>query len=131
MGLFRKTVSISTLGAVRYRSSGEDTARAARAQRKAAKYSRQTRNAARVGAASAVYGNYQNSRAWRQDQDDRQLAFNQEAWEQQAMLQQQAHLPPTDAPYWTPGWYLDPYDTRYVTWWNGQSWDPQTKRLAH
>lgn len=79
MGLFRKTVSISTLGAVRYRSSGEDTARAARAQRKAAKYSRQTRNAARVGAASAVYGNYQNSRAWRQDQDDRQLAFNQEA----------------------------------------------------
>ncbi|MGO1950854.1 MAG: hypothetical protein ACTH1D_14555 [Mycobacteriaceae bacterium] len=45
MGIIRKTMSVSTLGMVSYRSNSE---KSARANKKSAKYAKQSRNAARA-----------------------------------------------------------------------------------
>lgn len=67
--------------------------------KKAAKYAKQTRNAARVAAVASVVS----------ARDQRR--FNQ---------------PEKVA---RPGWYPDPYDQRFITWWNGVQWVPESKCL--
>lgn len=101
MGLFRKVTSISTLGIVPYHNGQEKTART---QKRAAKYAKQTRNAARVGAVAGVVGVVQNHSAAKQA------------------------IPSGPMPTAPAGWYPDPTDPRRVCWWDGFQWHPETQR---
>lgn len=79
MGVFRKTMSISTMGMINYRTSSERTA----------KYTRQTRNATRAQVA-------QNAAV---------LELQRQQLEAQNYGNVQQQLRPMAAP---PGWYPDP-----------------------
>lgn len=112
MGIIRKLTSISTLGVVSYRNSGEKTAKVAK----------QTRNAARAN----VVQNMQLIELQRQ-----QLAAAANA-----QVLQATHIAATihtaqpvrqGPPALPPGWYKDPSDERALTWWDGIGWDPDTK----
>src|SRR4051794_19635035 len=67
--------------------------------RKQLKIAKQTRNAARLAAMAAVVG-----------------------------VRDQGKQPRASAPT-PPGWYPDPYDRRFLTYFNGQQWIPESRRL--
>ena len=102
MGIIRKTMSISTLGVVPWRNAAE--------RAPAARYARQTRNAARVAVV-------QNQAMLRQGKRAARAA-------QQPVVFYEAPVRPA------PGWYTDPFDPRCVTWWDGLAWHGSTRRWA-
>ncbi len=113
VGLIRKTMSISTLGLVDFRSDKERTAR----------YTRQTRNATRAQVA-------QNMQALELQRE--MLAQNHvqhvEAQAQRiAPLTPQAVLGPAGPPPAGPpaGWYPD--QARQQRWWDGTRWTEHTQ----
>ncbi|GAB2531700.1 DUF2510 domain-containing protein [Nocardia heshunensis] len=93
MGLIRKTASLSTMGLVSWSKPGE----------RAAKYARQTRNAARAQVA-------QN--AMQLEMQRKQLAALDHANVREAMR-------PSPTP---PGWYVDPGYPGQLRWWDGIQW---------
>ncbi|MEZ5152149.1 DUF2510 domain-containing protein [Rhodococcus zopfii] len=93
MGIFRKITSVSTLGIVSYRNNEERTA----------KYTRQTRNAARAQVA--------------------QQAMNLELQRQQLEALNHANVREEMRPQATPaGWYPDPGNPAFVRWFDGAQW---------
>jgi type II secretory pathway pseudopilin PulG len=93
VGIIRKTMSVSTLGLVDFRSDKERTAR----------YTRQTRNAARAQIA--------------------QQARNLELQRQQLAALDHANTREATKPVTTePGWYADPGNPTYVRWFDGRQW---------
>lgn len=82
-------MSVGSLGAVDYRSDKERTAR----------YAKQTRDAVRQG------------NAYQRGQDA------QAAWHAQ-MAQWNANAAAGLPPVFTPGWYLDEHDPRFIRWWD-------------
>lgn len=105
MGIIRKTMSVSTLGLVDYRSDKE----------RIAKYTRQTRNATRVAAA-------QNAKLI--DGQRNQLA-------QSHVHHVESQVPvPSAPPVQGPpaGWYPDPSGT--VRWWDGWRWTEHAQGSA-
>ena len=93
MGLLRKSISVTTMGVVPFRTKDERTMR----------YARQTRNAAR---AQAAHG------AAMLDAQRQQLVALTAA---NAPAHPRAHAIP-------PGWYPDPIDQRFVRWFDGGAW---------
>lgn len=67
--------------------------------RKQAKIAKQTRNAARLAAVATVVG----------------------VRDQRRQMRAQQTTPP--------GWYPDPYDGRFLTFFDGERWVPESKRL--
>lgn len=67
---------------------------------------KQTRNANRVQVMQNQWMIHQNSRAWKNTP---------------RLVQQPAGPPP-------PGWYPDPTDKRFICWWDGGQWHPQSQR---
>ena len=93
MGIIRKATSLSTLGVVNYRNSKERTA----------KYTRQTRNAARAQVA--------------------QQAMALELQRQQLAALDHANVREATKPSTTPaGWYPDPGSPGYIRWFDGAQW---------
>lgn len=93
MGIIRKAMSVSTLGLVNYRNSEERTA----------KYTKQTRNAARVQVA--------------------QQAMNLEVQRQQLQALDHANVREEIKPNTTPAsWYPDPGNPGYIRWYDGAQW---------
>lgn len=75
--------------------------------KKAAKYAKQTRNAARVTAVATTVA----------------------AVDQRKMMRaQQAAAAGPPPPVLPAGWYPDAADTRYVVWWDGVRWFPESRR---
>lgn len=97
MGIMRKATSISTLGIVDFRSDQERTAR----------YTRQTRNAARLQAA-------QNARMM-------ELERQQIAALDHANVREGARAA-------NAGWFIDPWDHQQYRWFDGFQWTGQTHR---
>lgn len=112
MGLLRKTMSVSTAGLVPYRNKEE----------RAAKYTKQTRNAARaLVAQQAVDLQVQREQA----EGVRQLNAQAEARRVEAAHQsQQQHRVAASGP--PPGWYQDP-DGELTRWWDGTAWTEHRK----
>lgn len=114
MGMIRKTMSLTTLGLVDFRSDKERTAR----------YARQTRNATRAQVA-------QNMQMLEQQREQLAQSYVQhvEAQAQRiAPLTPEAVLnaggpPPAGPP---PGWYPDGQGAR--RWWDGARWTDQLQR---
>ena len=93
MGIIRKAASVSTLGIVNYRSSKEKTA----------KYTKQTRNAARANVA--------------------QQAAQLEVQRQQLEALDHANVREEAKPETTPpGWYPDPGNPTALRWFDGAQW---------
>jgi type II secretory pathway pseudopilin PulG len=93
VGIIRKTMSLSTLGLVDFRSDKERTAR----------YTRQTRNAARAQVA--------------------QQAMDLELQSRQLAALDHANVREAVKPVTTePGWYADPGDPTLVRWFDGRQW---------
>lgn len=101
MGLIRKTMSVSTMGVIKYRTPAQSARRNARL----------TRRHNRIqSAATSAGAKYQRQQV--------QLMQQQLAMQQQAMLPpQQQHFPGSPA-----GWYVDPYDPRFVRYWDGNQY---------
>ncbi len=95
MGFFRKMFSVSTLGLVDFWSDKERIAR----------YTKQTRNAARANVR-------QNMKMIRQ--------------QDQLMKQVAGEVPPP----LPAGWYQDPQVPDCVRWWDGSQWTPNVKPNA-
>ncbi len=112
MGLLRKTMSVSTVGLVPYRNKEE----------RAAKYAKQTRNAARaLVAQQAVDLQLQREQA----EGVRQLNAQAEARRIEAARQAQraVEVSPSGPP---PGWYKDP-EGEMTRWWDGTAWTEHRK----
>jgi len=101
MGLFRKTMSVSTLGLIGYRTDIE----------KARRLQRQTRNAARTQVAVGVW------QAGRQAKQTR--VIKKQTRVIQAQAAQQARVPA--------GWYPVPMEPGVVCWWDGYGWHLHTR----
>lgn len=97
MGFLRKVTSVSTLGMVPYRNQVE----------KQVKYTKQARNAARVGAVAGIVTARRQGQMMRADQAA-------------------AMVPPP--PVLPAGWYPDAADTQFVVWWDGMRWFPESRR---
>lgn len=93
MGFIRKFTSIGTLGMVDYRNTSERSLR----------YAKQTRNAARFGAAQTG-----RLRATVQDEGDHT----------RAVIDQKTVSPP--------GWHADPLRVKRLRWWDGSAWTEHT-----
>jgi type II secretory pathway pseudopilin PulG len=93
VGIIRKTMSVSTLGLVDFRSNKERTAR----------YTKQTRNAARAQVA--------------------QSATNLGLQRQQLAALDHANVREATNPVTTePGWYGDPGNPTHARWFDGRQW---------
>ncbi len=111
MGLLRKTMSVSSAGLVPYRNKEE----------RAAKYAKQTRNAARaLVAQQAVDLQVQREQA----EGMSQLNAQAEARRIEAAHQSQRPASAPSGP--PPGWYQDP-DGELTRWWDGTSWTEHRK----
>lgn len=110
MGLIRKATSISTLGLVSYRTSGE----------RAARYARQTRNAARLN-------NIQNMQMIELQRQQLEAETQAQVMRATQIAATQLQAPRQAPPALPPGWYADPTDARALTWWDGTTWHPGTK----
>jgi hypothetical protein len=102
MGLIRKTMSLSTMGIVDYRGKEE----------RAAKYSKQTRNAARAQTAMML----ENQR--------KQLAAADHANVREEVRDMRS-APPAAAP--PAGFYNDQQDPTILRWFDGSQWTSMTK----
>ena len=110
MGLFRKTMSVGTLGLIGYRT---DIEKARRLQQQTRRAQRQTRNAAR---AQVVVGVWQ---AGRQAKQTRVIKKQTRVIQTQAA--QQARVPA--------GWYPVPTEPGVVCWWDGYGWHLHTRHF--
>lgn len=98
MGMIRKAASVSTLGMVNFRSEKERTA----------KYTKQTRNAARAQVA--------------------QQATSLELQRQQLEALDHANVREATKPIDTPaGWYPDPGNPTVNRWFDGAQWTDNTQ----
>ncbi len=108
MGLFRKINSVSTLGLVNYRNTGERIAR----------HTRLTKKAVRAQTA-------QQAALWRvQVMNEQQTAARQATYQETHLAYLAGTLPAA------PGWYhcqSDPPDVK--RWWNGAVWTSDTTIL--
>lgn len=101
LGIIRKTMSVSTLGLVNYRNSEERTA----------KYTKQTRNAARAQVA--------------------QQAMNLELQRQQLEAMNHANVREEMKPNTTPAnWYPDPGNPGFIRWYDGAQWTSHVQPAA-
>ena len=98
MGLMRKATSLSTLGLVNFRDKGERTAR----------YTKQTRNAARAQVA-------QNAAQLELQRQQLTALDHGNVREEVRDIEAQPQLPPA-------GWYPDPADPSLVRWFDGTQW---------
>lgn len=121
VGLFRKAVSVSTLGVVSYRSSEE---RQVRSARQTAKYDKQARNAARAQVAqNAVDLQIQRAQL---EAVERQAGIVQAQLEEQIRVQH-SYQPAEVAPHAVPaGWYPVEGRPGAFMWWDGQRWHEPT-----
>ncbi|MHA7862429.1 DUF2510 domain-containing protein [Tessaracoccus sp. Y36] len=139
MGLFRKAVSLSTLGVVSYRSKDE---RVLRAAKQTAKYSKQARNAARAQVVQGGVGldlqrqqlqtaEYQAGVSQAQLEQGEEL-LSRRPVQRQVVTRGALHAPQRAVPQAPPsipaGWYPDPYDKAMLTWWDGTRWLTETRR---
>lgn len=120
MGLIRKMTSISTLGVVSYRSKSE----------RAAHVAKQTRNAARANIAQNQVLIDLQRQALEQERQAQmmraaEVAAIQAAAERQEVERQIAGRQELQAV--PAGYYPDPTDSTYLTYWDGQMWHPETK----
>ena len=110
MGLIRKMMSVSTAGAVDFRSDKERTAAYTKAAKKQAK---------------------EQTRLMRQ-QAAQQAAHTRAVEQAQVAQQQAAHQPTAPDPSPTPqlppaGWYPDQADASLVRWFDGTQWTDFTQ----
>ena len=105
VGLIRKTMSLSTLGIVDYRGKDE----------RAAKYSKQTRNAARAQVAQT---------AMMLENQRKQLAAADHANVREEVRDMRS-APPVAAP--PAGSYNDQHDPTSLRWFDGSQWTYMTK----
>jgi hypothetical protein len=108
VGLIRKGMSLSTMGLVSYRDKEE----------RAAKYAKQTRNAARAQVAQqAMMLEHQRQQINQMDHAN----VREEVRDQRAFYG-------TPAPQSPPaGWYADPQDGRQTRWFDGHNWTEFTQ----
>jgi hypothetical protein len=110
MGIIRKSMSVSTMGIVSYRDKGE----------RAAKYQKQTRNAARAQVAQ----NAAQLELQRQQLNALDHGNVREAARDMSPIQPMAPLVPQpvtpQGP--PPGWYPDVQNLEINRWWDGVAW---------
>ena len=112
MGILRKTMSLSTVGLVSYRSKDE----------RATKYAKQTRNAARA----QVVQNAMSLEHQRQMINQNDHANVREEVRDMRAEQQQLAPAPVAAP--PAGFYSDPSgDATLLRWFDGAQWTDMTK----
>jgi len=120
VGIIRKTMSVSTLGMVSYRSNSE---RSARANKQSAKYAKQSRNAARAQVAQnglMLDAQRQQLEATYQGNGVRQAQYEDVTAAQTPIAAPVMGMPA--------GWYQDPQDPTFICYWNGQAWDSSTRQ---
>jgi hypothetical protein len=115
MGIIRKAVSVSTLGLVKFRSDGEAAAKAGKQTAKAAK-ANVVQNMALIDLQRQTLAQHQQGTALQATQ----VAATMNV--EQAIAGQR--VAPPSLP---PGWYKDPTDSRALCWWDGISWNTETK----